>query len=146
MMTQVEQKRPLQLRAHPKEQSAAMLEKAICVLVVDDKSDYATTMARLLKKNGYDSHICVCSKDCMEMVKRLRPQVILLDLAMPGMTGFDIAQKIQENPDFRPACLIAVTGRGEDLDRVQTKLCGFDHHLLKPVDFKHLDAIISAVW
>lgn len=76
------------------------------------------------------------------MVQRLRPQVLLLDIAMPGMTGFDIARKFQENPELRPACLIAVTGRGQDLDRVQTKLYGFDHHLLKPVDFRQLDAII----
>ena len=119
------------------------LQKTTRVLVVDDESDYAMSMALLLKKHGYDSHICLDSVDCMETVKQLQPQVILLDLAMPGLSGLDIAQMIRESPEVLPVCLIAVTGRGQDLDRVQTKLCGFDHHLLKPVDFQQLDAIMK---
>ncbi len=120
-------------------------QKATRVLVVDDESDYATSMALLLKKHGYDAHVCVESRDCIETVEKLRPQVILLDLAMPGVSGLDIAQKLQETPELRPACLVAVTGCGQDLDRVQTKLCGFDHHLLKPVDFQQVDAIVKSV-
>ena len=121
------------------------LQKTMSVLVVDDDSDHATSLALLLTEYGYDSHVCLQLKNCMETVERLRPQVVLLDLAMPGMTGFDIAKQIQDNPDLRPTLLIAVTGYGQDLDRVHTKLCGFDHHLLKPLDFKHLDAIIRSV-
>jgi len=81
----------------------------------------------------------------MEVVERLRPQVILLDLAMPGKTGFDIADEIRSRPDLRPARLVAVTGHGQELDRVQTKLRGFDHHLLKPIDFQELEAIVRSV-
>ncbi len=81
----------------------------------------------------------------MEAVERLRPQVILLDLAMPGTTGFDIAQDIQDNPDLRPARLIALTGHGSESDRQKTEASGFDHHLLKPVDFQHLEAIVRSV-
>jgi len=81
----------------------------------------------------------------MEAVERLRPQIILLDLSMPGMTGFDIAQEIQENPDLRPQHLIAVTGHGMESDRQRTKTSGFDHHLLKPVDFQSLEAIVKSV-
>ncbi len=121
------------------------LQKTTRVLVVDDEADYAMSMALLLKKNGYDSHMCLDSMGCIDLVERLRPQVILLDLAMPGLSGLDIAQKIRGNPELSQTCLIAVTGRGQDLDRVQTKLCGFDHHLLKPVDFQQLDAIVKSV-
>lgn len=122
-----------------------MLQKTISVLVVDDDSDHATSLALLLSEHGYDSHVCLQAQSCMEAVERLRPQVILLDLAMPGITGFDIAQTMQDNPDLRPACLIAVTGHGQDLDRVQTRVCGFDHHLLKPVNFDQLEAIVRSV-
>lgn len=121
------------------------LNNPMRVLVVDDESDYATSMALLLQKHGYESHICIHSKECMDTVQRLLPDVILLDLAMPGMTGLDIARRIQEQPKSRPACLIAVTGRGQDLDRLQTKLCGFDHHLVKPLDFQQLDTILRSV-
>jgi CheY-like chemotaxis protein len=118
------------------------LQKAIRVLVVDDDSDHASSLAILLAEYGYDSHVCLHAKDCMEAVERLRPEVILLDLAMPGMTGFDIAREIQDNPDLRPARLVAVTGHGRESVRQQTKTSGFDHHLLKPVCFQDLQAIL----
>ena len=91
-------------------------QKTLRVLVVDDDSDHATSLAILLGEYGYDSQVCLHAKDCMEAVERLRPQVILLDLAMPGMTGFDIADEIQHNPDLRPARLVAVTGHGQESD------------------------------
>ena len=92
-------------------------QRTLRVLVVDDDTDHATSLAIMLGEYGYDSHVCLQAMDCMEAVERLRPHVILLDLAMPGMTGFDIAQEIQENPDLRPARLVAVTGHGQDSDR-----------------------------
>ncbi len=121
------------------------LQTKLRVLVVDDDADHASSLAMLLTEHGHDSHVCPHAKDCMEAVERLRPQVILLDLAMPGMTGYEIAREIQDNPDLRPACLVAVTGFGQELDRVQTKLLGFDHHLLKPVHFQELEALVRSV-
>jgi len=112
------------------------------VLVVDDESDYATSMALLLSKHGYDSQVCLDSRACVEAVKQWQPRVILLDLAMPGISGLEVAQMIRKNTELHPACLIAVTGRGQDLDRVQTKLYGFDHHLTKPLNFPQLDSIM----
>jgi CheY-like chemotaxis protein len=120
-------------------------QKTFCVLIVDNDSDYATSLAILLGEHGYDSQVCLQANDCMEAVERSRPQVILLDLAMPGMTGFDIADEIQRNPDLRPVRLIAVTGHGQESVRQQTKKYGFDHHLLKPVDFHELETILKAV-
>jgi two-component system, OmpR family, response regulator len=118
-------------------------QKPLRVLVVDDDSDHASSLAALLTDYGYDAHVCLHAKDCMDAVERLRPQVILLDLAMPGMTGFDIAYEIHHNPDLRPARLVAVTGHGQESDRQQTKTWGFDHHLLKPVDWQDLEAILK---
>lgn len=122
-----------------------LLQKTLRVLVVDDDSDHATSLASLLGEYGYDSHVCLHAQDCMEAVERLRPQIILLDLAMPGKTGFDIADEIRRRRELRPARLVAVTGHGQELDRVQTRLRGFDHHLLKPIDFQELEAIIRSV-
>jgi len=120
-------------------------QKTLCVLIVDDDSDHATSLAILLAEHGYESQVCLHANDCLEAVERLRPQVILLDLAMPGMTGFDIADEIQRNPDLRPVRLVAVTGHGQESVRQQTKRYGFDHHLLKPVDFRELETILKTV-
>jgi CheY-like chemotaxis protein len=120
-------------------------QKTLRILIVDDESDHATSLSLLLGEYGYKSQTCLHAQDCLEAVERLRPHVILLDLAMPGKTGFEIADELQCNPDLRPACLIAVTGHGQALDRVQTKLRGFDHHLLKPIDFQELESILNTV-
>jgi CheY-like chemotaxis protein len=120
----------------------ATQQNALRVLVVDDDSDHASSLAMLLTGCGYDSHVCLDSQDCMAAVERLRPHVILLDLSMPGMTGFDIAQEIRHNPDLRPARLVAVTGHDQESVRQQTKTSGFDHHLLKPVAFQDLEGIL----
>ena len=122
-----------------------ILQKTLRILVVDDDSDHASSLATLLTEYGYESHVCLHARDCMEAVERLRPHVILLDIGMPGMTGFDIADELRRTPDLRPARLVAVTGHGQELDRVQTKLRGFDHHLLKPIDFQELEAIVRSV-
>ena len=100
-------------------------QRTLRVLVVDDDSDHATSLAILLCEHGCDTHVCLHARDCMEAVERLRPQIILLDLAMPGMTGFDIAQEIQDNPDLRPRHLVAVTGHGMESDRQHTKIQRF---------------------
>jgi CheY-like chemotaxis protein len=117
-------------------------QTTVRVLVVDDDADHANTLGILLGEHGYTTYVCLDAKECMAVVERLRPQVILLDLSMPGMSGFDVAYEMQHNLDLRPARLVAVTGHGQDSDRQKTKLCGFDHHLLKPVDFQDLEAIL----
>ena len=121
------------------------IQKTFRVLVVDDDADHASSLAMLLGEHGYDAHVCLQPRECIDAVERIWPHVILLDLAMPGLTGYDIARALQGRPDLRPARLVAVTGYGQDLDRVQTQLCGFDYHLLKPVKFEQLEAIIKSV-
>jgi len=105
------------------------------VLVIDDDVDVATVMGRLMNECGCESYVCVHPKDSMSKVEELRPDVVLLDLCMPGMTGFDIAREIQHNPDLRPLRLVAVTGNCTEPDRQQTSATGFDAHLQKPVNF-----------
>lgn len=114
----------------------------LSVLVIDDDSDHAAVLEMLLRKFGCQPHVCVDSKDCMSLVERLRPDVVLLDLTMPGMTGFDIAAEIGHNPDLRPIRLVAVSGLARDSDRERTKASGFDAHLQKPVDLEALQGIL----
>ena len=120
-------------------------QKALCVLVVDDNQDQARSLSMLLENSGHDSHVCHNSQDCMELVDRLRPDVVLLDLGMPGVTGYEIAEVIKSEDDLRHIRLFAVTGHGLPLDRLQTKLIGFDQHFLKPVDFEDLENCLKSI-
>jgi CheY-like chemotaxis protein len=120
-------------------------QKTLRVLIVDDDSDHAHTLSLLLENSGYDSHVCDDALNCMATVERLRPDVVLLDLGMPGMTGYEIAEAIKHDDDLQHIRLFALTGHGLPLDRLQTKMSGFDQHLLKPVAFDDLETILKTV-
>jgi len=120
-------------------------QKKLSVLVVDDNQDQARSLSMLLEDSGYDSHMCHNSQDCMEFIDRLRPDVVLLDLGMPGVTGFEIAEVIKKEDDLRHIQLLAVTGHGLPLDRLQTKLIGFEQHFLKPIDFEELEKYLKSI-
>lgn len=120
-------------------------QKALCVLVVDDNQDQARSLSMLLEHSGHDAHVCHNSQDCMDLVDRLRPDVVLLDLGMPKVTGYEIAEVIKSEDDLRHIRLFAVTGHGLPLDRLQTKLIGFDQHFLKPVDYEDLEKCLKSI-
>lgn len=115
------------------------------VLIVDDHAEQVSVMANLLRRSGFEPLECLHSQDCMEMVERLRPDVILLDLTMPSMSGFDIADEIRHNPDLRPSRLIAITGLGSDEYRAQTREHGFDYHFVKPLDSQEILAVLRQI-
>ena len=115
------------------------------ILVVDDDLDNAESLTMLLRINHYDAHACLEPTECLEAVERLRPDVVLLDLAMRGMTGYQIAEKLRAKEELRSLVLIALTGYGADSDRQQTQASGFDQHLVKPVAWPVLDAVLKSV-
>jgi two-component system OmpR family response regulator len=124
--------------------SMTMKPKTLRVLVVDDNSDQAMSLSMLLETSGYDSHVCLDARDCTATVEDLRPDVVLLDLGMPGKTGYEIAEEIKRRDDLRHIHLLAITGHGLPLDRLQTQMRGFDQHLLKPVDIEELQSILKS--
>ncbi|SFH59741.1 Response regulator receiver domain-containing protein [Nitrosospira sp. Nsp14] len=74
-----------------------------------------------------------------------RPNVILMDIGMPGMDGNEVARRIRQQPEFNDTKLIALTGWSQEKDRQRSKESGFDHHLTKPVNFQTLSALISSI-
>jgi CheY-like chemotaxis protein len=114
------------------------------VLIVDDDPDSAQTLGKLVAIHGYDCRTCTHGADCLATVEELRPEVILLDLSMPQMSGFDIAEELREHEDLRPKMLVAVTGYGDDEHRQRTAAMGFDHHLTKPVNWDELAALLKS--
>jgi CheY-like chemotaxis protein len=103
------------------------------VLLVDDDRAQTHLLAKFARRAGFEPIECHYARDCMALVEGIQPDVIVLDLTMPGMTGFDIADEIMHNPDLRPKRLIAVTADDSDETRRQTAAHGFDGHFVKPI-------------
>jgi PAS domain S-box-containing protein len=115
------------------------------VLVADDNRDAATSLAAVLEMYGYAVLTAYSGPEALEAGARMRPQAVLLDIGMPGMSGYETARRIRLEAWGRRVALIAVTGWGQDDDKRKAQAVGFDHHLTKPVDPDDLDRLLSTV-
>jgi PAS domain S-box-containing protein len=113
------------------------------VLVVDDNVDAADSIAMILRLTGYDVRCVYDGPSVLEAAKVYRPDVVVLDIGLPGLSGYDVAKKLREQPEFRCTPLVAVTGYGQEEDRRRSKEAGFDCHLTKPVDPFALQAFVA---
>jgi PAS domain S-box-containing protein len=139
----VSDKRPAELSGTP-EISTSLL-KPRRVLVVDDNRDAAESMGILLKLLGADVHVAYSGAEALEALPTYRPEVVLLDIGMPGMDGHEVARRIRQQPEFQKVTLIALTGWGQDEDRRRSQTAGFDYHLIKPADVDALQALLALV-
>ncbi len=108
------------------------------ILVVDDNADAAYSLALLLELEGHTVECVHTSQEALERVQSFEPEVVLLDLGLPEMNGFDVARSMRALPGLKPARLIALTGYGQAEDKQRTREAGFDDHLVKPVAFSLL--------
>lgn len=108
------------------------------ILVVDDNVDAAFTLQMLLKIKGHHAHISHSGEQAIADAAALKPDVILMDISMPGMNGYDACRHIRASPEGRQTVIVALTGFGKEEDRRLSHEAGFDAHLLKPVDIKTL--------
>ena len=104
------------------------------ILVVDDNRDAATSLAELLQLSGHETHIAYDGLEAVQMAQNLRPDVVLLDIGLPKLNGFEAAQKIRQQTWGKDMVLVALTGWGQDEDRRKSSEAGFNAHLVKPVD------------
>lgn len=115
------------------------------VLIADDNCDSAETLAELLRLAGHEVHVAFDGVQAVDIFARTKPELVMLDVGMPHMSGLDAARNIRAMQDGASVTLIAITGWGQELDRQRTTQAGFDLHITKPIDPKTLHAIISAV-
>ena len=114
------------------------------ILVVDDNADAAETLQMLLKSLGHEVHVANDGRQAIEAAVEFRPDIVLLDIGMPGMDGYEVARRIRTlKPSDRSVRIVAVTGWGQDLDRQQSREAGFDVHLVKPVDMEQLESVLA---
>lgn len=114
------------------------------VLVVDDNGDAATTLASLLRLRGATVSIGRDGVEALRLAETFRPQVILLDIGLPGLNGYEVCRQLRLMPWAAAVRIVALTGWGQETDRAQSRDAGFDAHLVKPVEFDALLRTIAA--
>jgi CheY-like chemotaxis protein len=118
------------------------------ILVVDDNEDSAESLTILLSLAGHETRAAYDGLEAMEAAETFKPNVILLDIGLPKLNGYEVARKIREQPWGETMVLVALTGWGQEEDRRRSREAGFNHHLTKPVDpvaLKNLMALIPGL-
>ena len=113
------------------------------ILIVDDSRDGGESLAMLLRVLGAEVALAHSGRGALEYVHTFKPDVVLLDIGMPGMDGYEVARRIRSNPANRGISLIALTGWGQDEDRQRSSAAGFNHHLVKPADIEQLRQLLA---
>ena len=113
------------------------------VLVVDDNRDAADSLAAMLDMMGAHTRVVYGGPDALTAIEAEVPALVLLDIGMPGMDGYEVARRIRANPANQRISLIALTGWGQDEDRRRSVAAGFDHHLVKPADIEQLRQLLT---
>jgi PAS domain S-box-containing protein len=115
------------------------------ILVVDDNRDAASSLAMLLQITGYETHVAHDGPAAFEAVEAKRPEVVLLDIGLPTLSGYEVCRRVREQPWGKETILIALTGWGQEEDRRKSQEAGFDGHLVKPVDYPALIRLLSSL-
>ena len=109
------------------------------ILVVDDNEDAATSLARLLSMlDGHTVQVAHDGPSALALAADFEPEVVILDIGMPGMDGYEVARRFRARPESQQTRLVALSGWGQEKDRERSRAAGFDHHLVKPVDLELL--------
>ena len=114
------------------------------VLIADDDRDMVATLAAILNDEGHTVREAYRGTEVLRLIEQFDPDVALVDIGMPGMSGYDVAREVRETHDKRPM-LIAITGWKKPSDRILARLVGFDHHLPKPFEARDLLNLLDPV-
>jgi signal transduction histidine kinase/ActR/RegA family two-component response regulator len=113
------------------------------ILVVEDNADAAESLRLVLLSQGHQVHVLHDGVGAAETVERLHPDVVLLDIGLPGLDGLEVARRVRQRGLERQPLLVATTGLGRDEDRARSAQAGFDHHLVKPIDVTALRSLLE---
>ncbi len=113
------------------------------ILVVDDTASAAKITARLLTLLGYDVQVAHAGRSALEQCRSFRPEIVLLDVSLPDMDGFQVAMQVRQLEETKEALIVALTGHSEDTHRDRALGAGFDEYLVKPADANSLRQLAS---
>ncbi len=129
----------------PNDSVAKQTGPLLRVLVVDDNLDAADSLGLLLNASGHDVRTAYDGSTALEVAAEFRPNIVLLDIGLPGLDGYEVAKRLRNEPDFSNVVLVALTGYGTETDKLLSKEAGFNHHLVKPASFSMVKEILSKV-
>jgi CheY-like chemotaxis protein len=116
------------------------------ILVVDDNMDAADSLSEALQLLGHVVQVAYDGPSALRVAQAFRPDLALLDIGLPAMDGYELGQQLRVSLSDTPLKLVALTGYSQDTDRRRTTDAGFDRHLVKPVDFDRLQAVIEELF
>jgi len=117
--------------------------KSLRILIVDDEPDITTTLAWLLRYHGHLVEVVNDSRKSLQAIRDFHPQVVLLDIAMPHLSGYEVARQIRSDPAFKGLFVVALSAFGDSEHKLRAKQAGINHQMLKPVDFDALNAFLK---
>jgi CheY-like chemotaxis protein len=113
------------------------------ILIVDDNADSANSLAQVLGLDGHVAEPVYSGAEALQWAVAFKPEVVLLDLGLPDIDGYEVARRLRAQPDFANVRIVALTGYGQSEDLRRTREAGFDHHLTKPLDFGALARLLT---
>jgi two-component system CheB/CheR fusion protein len=113
------------------------------VLIVDDNVDSAVSLAMLLQLQRHEVNVAHDGQEALEAVQRYRPEIVFIDIGLPGMDGHEVARRLRREHGREKLVLVAMTGYGQDEDRRKSQEAGFDAHIVKPVDLSELQTFLA---
>jgi CheY-like chemotaxis protein len=125
--------------------SHAAPDNQLRVLVVDDNQDSADSLTMLIGIWGYEACCAHNGVRALALAADFRPDAVLLDIGLPGMTGYELAQRLRQRPETKDAVLVAITGYGQDEDKQRSAAAGIHHHMVKPVNPDQLQALLASL-
>ena len=132
------------LKSPPKSDGPrAEVLRGIRVLVVDDNKDSAESLGMLLQLKGNDIRTAHDGLEAVTVAETFRPELVLLDIGLPKLNGYEVARRIRQKPWGRDMILVALTGWGQDEDRRRSQEAGFNFHIVKPVELAALEKLLD---
>jgi two-component system, OmpR family, response regulator len=125
-------------------ESGAARASGRSILIADDNREWVDSLAMVLQSEGYTVFTAYGGREAIESAENLRPDVVILDIEMPEMSGYEVARQLRRRLADRTPVLIALTVWSGDADRRLAKRAGFDHHVAKPMRFAELNGILAA--
>lgn len=133
------------LEAPPEEERVVTVLARKQVLVVDDNEDAADTLGKLLELLGAEVRTATDGIGALELLKQFQPDLVLLDIGMPEMDGYEVARRIREHNSASGVRLVALTGWGQNEDRQRSLEAGFNDHLIKPLSMEDLRKVVASL-
>jgi CheY-like chemotaxis protein len=117
--------------------------RSLRILIVEDHADTSASMKLLLSLNGFEVQSAPDGPTALETAREFHPEVVLLDIGLPGMNGYEVARRLRAECPAQPPFLVALTGYGREEDRLRSERAGIDLHLVKPADPDHLIGLLK---